>query len=127
MRSDNWQRWARGSVWVLLVPFAVWSVMAILLGGTGSAGIGLMRWAVALVFASAVIATAARMGSARGLGVAALLGLLVLGWFLTLRPSNERVWAPIQGRMARAEVDGTAVTIHNIRDTEYRAFRDLGM
>jgi hypothetical protein len=56
----------------------------------------------------------------------ALLILYVpfLGWWFSQRPSNDRVWAPNTSVLAQVAVDGNAITIENVRDTEYRSARD---
>ncbi len=45
----------------------------------------------------------------------------VLLWWLSLKPSNERVWQADVAQTAWAEIDGDRVTIHNYRRCEYRA------
>jgi hypothetical protein len=47
--------------------------------------------------------------------------LLVLGWWLSLKPSNSRAWQPDVAETAWAEVNGTQVTINNFRNCDYRA------
>ena len=42
----------RGLGWVILVPFSLWCLVAILLGGGGPDGISGARWIVALLFAT---------------------------------------------------------------------------
>src|ERR1700678_3289 len=49
---------------------------------------------------------------------------LVLAWWLTLKPSNEGHWQPDVSRTAWAEVQGSDVTIHNLRDCDYRTELD---
>lgn len=39
-------------------------------------------------------------------------------------PSNDRDWIPLQARLATAEFHGHQVTIHNVRNTEYRTADD---
>lgn len=39
-------------------------------------------------------------------------------------PSNERDWSPNQAVLPTADFDGNRVTIHNIRNTEYRTAED---
>ena len=46
--------------------------------------------------------------------------VLVLLWWLSLRPSNNRSWQPDVARRAWAEIDGDRVTLHNLRDCDYR-------
>jgi Domain of unknown function (DUF4105) len=48
----------------------------------------------------------------------------VLGWWLSLRPSNQGRWQADVSRTASATVSGNQVTIHNFRDCDYRAELD---
>jgi hypothetical protein len=49
---------------------------------------------------------------------------LVLGWWLLLRPSNDRDWQPDVAVLAYADIELNKVTIHNIRNCEYRTETD---
>ena len=51
-----------------------------------------------------------------------LIGLLT--WWLALRPSNERDWRPDVAKLPFAEINGSSVTIRNIRDCDYRSEDD---
>jgi hypothetical protein len=51
--------------------------------------------------------------------------VLVLGWWLTLRPSNDRDWQPDLAVLAHADIEGNRVTIHNIRNCDYRTETDF--
>ncbi|MGC2195556.1 MAG: DUF4105 domain-containing protein [Terriglobales bacterium] len=55
------------------------------------------------------------------LAVCGVAFLLVLAWWLSLRPSNHRAWQPDVAETAWAEVNGTKVAIHNFRNCDYRA------
>ena len=48
----------------------------------------------------------------------------VLAWWLTLKPSNDGRWQPDVSRTAWAEVRGSEVTIHNLRNCDYRTELD---
>jgi hypothetical protein len=48
----------------------------------------------------------------------------VVGWFLLIPPSNERDWQPDVALLPTAEVNGERVTIHNIRNCDYRSQAD---
>jgi hypothetical protein len=50
--------------------------------------------------------------------------VLVLGWWLTLTPSNEGDWQPEVAQLPWAEIDGDIVTLHNVRNFEYRSETD---
>jgi Domain of unknown function (DUF4105) len=51
-------------------------------------------------------------------------GLITL-WWLTLKPSNDRAWQPDVAQIAWAEIIGDDVTIHNVRNCDYRTETDF--
>ena len=54
--------------------------------------------------------------------LATTVSIGVLGvWYLLQAPSNERVWNPDQAVLPHADIEGDLITIHNIRNFEYRA------
>jgi hypothetical protein len=63
----------------------------------------------------------------RGLNILLTAGgfLLVLAWWFTLRPSNDRDWQPDLAVLAYADMDGNRVTVHNIRNCDYRTETDF--
>ena len=50
--------------------------------------------------------------------------VVVLFWWLTLQPSNDRDWQPDVARTAWAEIDGDRITLHDVRNCEYRTETD---
>jgi hypothetical protein len=50
--------------------------------------------------------------------------VIVILWFLSIPPSNDRNWQPDVTRLAWAEIDGDRITVHNIRNFEYRSETD---
>ena len=50
--------------------------------------------------------------------------ILVLSWWLTLKPSNEAAWQPDVARSASAEMNGDAITFQNVRNCDYRTETD---
>jgi len=54
----------------------------------------------------------------------AALGLLVLIVWLAQRPSNNRPWQPDVAQLPSATLNGDQVTVHNIRNCEYRSETD---
>jgi hypothetical protein len=46
-------------------------------------------------------------------------------WWLTLKPSNDRAWQPDVAQTAWAEIKGDEVTVHNVRNCEYRTETDF--
>ena len=58
--------------------------------------------------------------------VAGILGafLLVLAAWLAIPPSNARDWQPDVATLAFADIQGDRVTVHNVRNAEYRTETD---
>src|SRR5262249_50606699 len=50
---------------------------------------------------------------------------IVALWWLTLKPSNNRPWQPDVAETAWAEINGDLVTIHNVRNCDYRTETDF--
>ncbi len=44
---------------------------------------------------------------------------VVLGWWLTLAPSNDRDWQPDVARLPTATIDGSRLTVRNVRNFSY--------
>jgi hypothetical protein len=51
--------------------------------------------------------------------------LLLVVWWSTIRPRQDRDWAPDYARPAYATINGDLVTIHDIRNFEYRTETDF--
>ena len=49
---------------------------------------------------------------------------LVLGWWLTLKPSNNGNWQPDVAQLAWADINGDEFTFHNVRNCDYRTATD---
>ncbi|AKM33113.1 hypothetical protein AB870_22295 [Pandoraea faecigallinarum] len=55
-----------------------------------------------------------------------LIAMVVLaGWWQTIRPSNDRVWATDVAQRLTSHVDGSHVTLHNVRNFEWRTATDF--
>jgi hypothetical protein len=50
---------------------------------------------------------------------------IVLLWWLTLKPSNDRLWQADVSQTAWAEINGDDLTIHNVRNCDYRTETDF--
>jgi uncharacterized protein DUF4105 len=78
-----------------------------------------------VVSASCAIAMVIRIKNRWLVGACLAAGfVVVLTWWLTLRPSNDRAWQPDVARTAWAEIDGDRVTLHNVRNCAYRTETD---
>ena len=50
--------------------------------------------------------------------------MILLVWWSTIEPSNDRAWEPDVARLPSAEIDGDLVTLRNVRSFEYRTAAD---
>ncbi len=57
------------------------------------------------------------------LAYAAAFGALLI-WWQRIPPSNDRVWADDVARMTTGTVEGTRVTLHNVRNFQWRGKTD---
>jgi hypothetical protein len=87
------------------------------------------RLALAAVYGLAGLAAVVALVLHRGLRVALpvfALALVAIGvWWGGLTPSNERDWQPEVARLAYATIDGDMVTVHNVRNFDYRTETDF--
>jgi hypothetical protein len=60
----------------------------------------------------------------RGIFAACALFALAVVWFLAIPPSNDRDWQPDVAVLPWAETRGNLVSIHNIRNCDYRSETD---
>ena len=58
-------------------------------------------------------------------GAAVLVAALAVGWWMGLRPSNDRDWRRDVARLATAQVDGERVVVKNVRNFRYRTVDDF--
>ncbi|MBZ4372310.1 DUF4105 domain-containing protein [Corallococcus sp. AS-1-6] len=116
--------WKNAVSGLVLLLGGAWASLALALTGTGPEGPHGARSLVA--GALVALAVAAWRWRSRRWGVAVmLLGCLsVYGWVRTFQPSNTRDWAPDLSRAPWAEVAGTQVTLHDVRDFRYRSTTD---
>ncbi len=49
---------------------------------------------------------------------------IIVLWFFFIPASNDRDWQPDVARLAWAEIDGDRITVHNIRNFDYRSETD---
>ena len=111
----------KAAAWLTGVGCAVWAVGALFFDSPWTSVRTYLAAALAVVFvASAVLLP----GSWLKLG--ALFGGfgLVLAWWLTIQPSNNRDWQPDVSRTAWAGIDGDTVTIHEVRNCDYHTETD---
>jgi hypothetical protein len=83
------------------------------------------RSGFAWAFALAALAALVRLrGKWRQLAALYVATALVLAWWLTLKPRNDREWQPDVAQTAWAQINGDEITFHNVRNCDYRTEAD---
>lgn len=107
-------------VWIILSLVTVWAIAALYVD------VRTPGWRIPLAAAYAVAALVAvitlRSKIAQLLLAAGFVA--VLAWWLALEPSKDGPWVQNNERTAWTETAGDAVTIHNLRNCEYRSEED---
>jgi len=112
---------------ILMAPFVLlavaWASLALWFDGpswrplAGLLAAGFIAAAVALV--------ALVRPLCRSLALLGVLWFVVLIWWLSIAPRNDRDWSPDVARLATATRDGDLVTIGNVRDFDYSSETDF--
>jgi hypothetical protein len=107
---------------VVLLMACVWAVGALYFDFP----VRVLRVPAAVLLVVAMVAARVRWRRewVRWMGAWLVMFGVVLGWWLTLAPSHERVWQPDVVELPWAEVEGDVVTVHNIRNCDYRSVSD---
>jgi hypothetical protein len=50
--------------------------------------------------------------------------LILIGWWLSIPPTNDRAWYPDVARLATATINGNLLTVHKVRNFDYRSETD---
>ena len=116
-------RAARGAAlalaWLVALGCGAWGIGALCFDlpamGTWAAGI------FGIVLLAAVIFVRSAW---RKLGCVMFGFALVLAWWWTLQPSNSRPWQADVAQTGYAEINGDNVTLHNVRNCDYRSETD---
>lgn len=101
-------------LWIGGVIFIVWAAGALHFDGPA------VRPWVAVGFLAAVAVALVLLRNRRWkIAIPWAAAGLVLLWWSSLQPSNDRVWSPEISRLPYAEVAGDTVTMHNVRNFDY--------
>ena len=121
--GGRWWRWlGLGLAWLVLALVSVWAVAALWF----DVPVPILRAPLAVAYGLGVVAVwifARRRLVAMSLTAGGFV--LVLVWWFTLAPSNDRDWQPDLAVLPWAEVSGNRVLIHHVRHCEYRTELDF--
>lgn len=105
-----------------LLLLTLWAVAALCI----DVPVSWLRVPLAVVYALAVVAVWIFVkGRWFKMGLTAAGVALVLAWWLILQPSNDRDWQPDVAVLPYADINGSQVTVHNIRNCDYRTETDF--
>jgi hypothetical protein len=110
-----------GLAWLLALGLSLWAMGALYidLPWAGARLPGAIAYAIIVVAAVVLVP-----GCYRKWFTCLGAFVLILGWWLTIQPSNQRDWQGDVDRTAWAEIDGDRVTIYNVRNFDYRTETD---
>ncbi len=112
---------------VRLLRRAVWALVWVIALGCGAWTLGALYFdltkssSVAFPIAASVVFLP---GCRRKLAGIFAMFAVILAWWLTLKPSNDRPWQPDVAQTAWAEIAGDTVTLHHVRNCDYRTETD---
>jgi hypothetical protein len=108
-------------LWLILAILTIWALAALFV----DVRISWMRIPCVVLYVAAVIAIFWKVKPQlyRMLGCLAVFCIVLL-WWLSLKPSNEGNWQADVARTSWVEVKGDQVTIHNLRNCDYRTETD---
>ena len=108
-------------LWVVLALLTLWSVAALYF----DVRVTWLRPPLAVVYALGMLIVWIRVRRPWNVLLTAGGFVLVLAWWLSLTPSNNRDWQPDLAVLPYADIAGNQVTIHNIRNCDYRTETDF--
>lgn len=75
----------------------------------------------------ALVTTACLATSKRWLALTLYFGFfaLVIGWWTTITPTNDRIWAPEVARTVTATINGDRLVVRNVRNFTWRSDTDF--
>jgi hypothetical protein len=120
--SGRFRRIARGLLRVLFATAAIlavlWATVALAIDGPG------VVLAIAYALASIAVFVFVRPRRRSWIAIGALF-VLVLGWWFSIAPSNDRDWQPDVSRLTTMQVNGDHLTVNNVRNFVYRSEQDF--
>lgn len=113
----------RGGLAIVCLAAIAWGAAALWIDGPAT------PWLAAVLAGAYAAGTAAILvlvrPRSRGILAAALPFLVVLAWWSSILPSNDRPWQPDAARLTTAELEGDRLTIRDLRNFTYRSETDF--
>ncbi|HKP03798.1 MAG TPA: DUF4105 domain-containing protein [Chthoniobacterales bacterium] len=119
--SRFWGGLLRLPLYFVLVIATLWAAGALFF----DLPIAWLRGPLALIYGLAMFAALFFVrGRWRAMSVVALGFAVVLAWWLTLKPTGNKAWQPDVARTAWADIQSDKVTLHDVRNFDYRTETD---
>jgi len=113
----------RGLLELSAVGFLAWGTLALHFAGPGRGGLADLLAVAWAVVGLAILLLVRPFGRRLTMFAAAVAVLLV--WWSTIRPSNDRTWLADVARTPHGELSGERLTIHDLRNFDYRSETDF--
>ena len=110
---------------LLLTPATLWGTAAIWLR-LPMTGAG--RGAVAALFVATMMTAIVSLWKQNvyvSLAIVVVVWAVLLGWWATILPSNNRNWQPDVAHVARGQINGDVLTVENVRNFNWRTDSDF--
>jgi Domain of unknown function (DUF4105) len=107
-------------LWVLLALVTLWAAAALYF----DVRVAWLRLPLAVAYGLGVVTVWIFVRRPWKLSITAAGFAVVLIWWFSLQPSNNRDWQPDLAVLPFAEINGSQITLHNIRDCNYRTETD---
>lgn len=128
MLGSPWQRLLRVTLRVLITLIvmvaATWGVFALWYQLPSEHGLKPAAVTLWVVLGFTVLVALWSRRSAQGLWIFSAAFAVLLLWWHLLPPSNDQIWADDVAQMTSGVVDGQHVTLHNVRNFDWRSDSD---
>jgi hypothetical protein len=106
--------------WIAAIPCSAWAFGAIYFDFPAAGSLAAILFV--LVLLGAIVFVRGQL-----LKLAIVFGAFatVASWWLTLKPTNDRAWQPDVAQTGWAQINGDEVTVHNVRNCDYRTDTDF--
>ncbi len=108
----------------VIVAGAAWGALALWFQPVGNGGKRMLLPAAWLTLAAAALIGLAFGHTLPAWGFGVLLLALLAWWRWGVRPSNDREWIPEVARITQGSVHGDTLTLHNVRNFNWRTATD---
>ena len=107
---------------IILVGW-VWGSLALFYAGPAASW---LRFILLIVFISS-LPLVFYFGQSFWQGVlyASIIFAVLMAWWLTLKPNNNKLWQSSVAQIPHGEIDGDILTLHNVRNFHYRSVMDF--